>query len=69
MNHVLEGSMLLFSHSVISDFLTPQTAACKASLSFTISKSLLKLSSIEFVMHSNHLVLLSSPSSPAFYLS
>ena len=38
-------------------FLTPQTAAHWASLSFTISQSLLKLMSIESVMSSNHLVL------------
>ena len=33
------------------------TAACQASLSFTISRSLLKLVSIESVMPSNHLIL------------
>ena len=33
------------------------TAACQASLSFTISQSLLKLTSIESAMPSNHLVL------------
>ena len=36
------------------------TAACKASLSFTISLTLLKLMSIESVMPSNHLILLPS---------
>ena len=36
----------------------PWTAACQASLSFTISQSLLKLMSIELVMPSNHLMLL-----------
>ena len=35
----------------------PWTAACQASLSFTISQSLLKLMSIESVMPSNHLIL------------
>ena len=35
---------------------TPWTAACQASLSFTISLSLLKLMSIESVMPSNHLI-------------
>ena len=35
-------------------FATPWTAACQASLSFTISQSLLKLMSIESVMPSNH---------------
>ena len=37
--------------------LTPWTAARQASLSFTISQSLLKLMSIELMMSSNHLVL------------
>ena len=36
---------------------TPWTAACQASLSFTISQKLLKLTSIELVMPSNHLIL------------
>ena len=38
-------------------FVTPWTAACQASLSFTISKSLFKFMSIELVMLSNHLIL------------
>ena len=38
-------------------FATPLTAVCQASLSFTISWSLLKLMSIESVMLSNHLIL------------
>ena len=38
-------------------FETPWTAALQASLSFTISRSLLKLMSIELVMPSNHLIL------------
>ena len=37
-------------------FVTPWTAACQASLSFTISRSLLKFMSIESVMPSNHLI-------------
>ena len=37
--------------------MTPWTAACQASTSFTISQSLLKLMSIESVMPSNHLIL------------
>ena len=36
---------------------TPWTAAHQASLSFTVSQSLLKLISIELVMPSNHLIL------------
>ena len=47
--------------------MTLWTAACQASLSFTISQSLLKLKSIESVMPSNHRILLSP--SPAFNLS
>ena len=38
-------------------FVTPQTSACQASLSFTISWNFLKLMSIELVMPSNHLIL------------
>ena len=38
-------------------FVTPWTAACQTSWSFTISQSLLKLVSIESVMPSNHLIL------------
>ena len=43
--------------SVVSDSVTPWTAACQASLSITNSQSLLKLMSIKSVMHSNHLIL------------
>ena len=45
------------SLSCIWLFVTPWTAAHQASLSFTISWSLLKLMSIESVMPSNHLIL------------
>ena len=38
-------------------FVTPQTAAHQASLSITNSQSLLKLMSVELVMHSNHFIL------------
>ena len=41
---------LLFSCSIVSDSVTPWTAARQASLSFTSSRSLLKLMSIELVM-------------------
>ena len=41
--------------------MTPWTAACQASLSITISQSLLKLMSIESVMPSNHLILCRPP--------
>ena len=46
-----------FSHSVMSNSVTPWTAACQSSLSITNSLSLLKLMSIESVMPSNHLIL------------
>ena len=38
-------------------FAAPRIAACQASLSFTTSRNLLKLMSIESVMPSNHLIL------------
>ena len=38
-------------------FTNPWTAACQASLPFTISQSLLKLMTIELMMPSNHLIL------------
>ena len=41
----------------MSDSASPGTAACQASLSFTISWSLLRLMSIESMMPSNHLIL------------
>ena len=45
----------MLSH--VQPFATPWTAARRASLSLTISWSLLKLMSIELVMPSNHLIL------------
>jgi len=55
---------LLISYSVqslsrvwLSTWHAPWTAACQASLSFTISWSLLKLMSIESLMQFNHLIL------------
>ena len=46
-----------FSHSVVSDSETPWTAARQASLSITRSRSSLRLTSIESVMSSSHLIL------------
>ena len=43
--------------SCVQLFATPWTAVCQASLSFTLSRSLLKFMSIESVMSSNHLIL------------
>ena len=64
----------LLSH--VSLFAMPSTAACQASLSFTISWSLLKLMSIKLIMPSNHLILCpfssslqSFPSSGSFPMS
>ena len=48
--------LLLFSDSVMSDSVVLWTAVCQASLSCTVSQSLLKLMSIESVMPSNHLI-------------
>ena len=49
--------VLLFTNSVMSNSATPWTAACQASLSFTISGDLLKFISIESMMPSNHPIL------------
>ena len=56
-------SSLLFNHTCCCSFtkscptlVIPWTAACPASLSFTISWSLLRLVSIESMMPSNHLI-------------
>ena len=49
--------LVVQSLSCVRLFMTPWTAAHQASLSFTISWSLLKLMSIESVMPSNHLIL------------
>ena len=49
-------SSVRFSRSVVSDSATPWTAACQASLSITNSQSLPKLTSIELVMPSSHLI-------------
>ena len=49
--------VLVQSVSRVQLFETPWTAACQASLSFTLSQSLLKFMSIELMMPSNHLIL------------
>ena len=75
--HVLLLRYVVQSLSAVWLFVTPWTKACQASLSFTIFWSLLKLTSIESVMLSNHLVLLgplssclqSFPGSGSFLLS
>ena len=47
----------MFNYSVVSDSVSPWISVCQASLSLTISRSLLKLMSIESGMPSNHLIL------------
>ena len=54
-NTTLSSCCSVDSH--LGVFATPWTAAHLASLSFSISRSLLKLMSIESVMPSNHLIL------------
>ena len=49
--------LVVQSLSCVQLFVIPWTAAHQASLSFTISQSLIKLLSIELVMPSNHLIL------------
>ena len=46
-----------FSFSVVSNSAAPWTAAHQASLSCTVSQSLLRLMSVESVMQSNYLIL------------
>ena len=53
----LSVNILLFNHSVVSDFVTPWTTAHQTSVSFTTSRSLLKLMSIKSVIPSNHFTL------------
>ena len=66
----LSKDSIQFSLSVMSDSGTPWTGACQASLSITSSLTLLKLTSMESVMPSNHLSHpLLSPSPPTFNLS
>ena len=53
----LNSFVIVPSLSCVQLFETPWNAAQRASLTFTISQSLLKLMSIELVMSSNHLIL------------
>ena len=50
-------SSVQFSRSVVSDSVTPSIAGHQASLCITISRSSLRLTSIESVMLSSHLIL------------
>ena len=70
-------SSVQFSPWVMSNSVTPWTAACQSSLSITNSQSLLKFMSIESAMPSNHLILFipfsshlqSCPASGSFQIS
>ena len=53
--HIVPLILSVQSLSSVRLFVTPRTAACQASLSFTTSRSLLKLMPIKSVMPSNHL--------------
>ena len=66
---VLTMTALVQSLSCVQLFATPWAEVHQASLSFTISQSLLRLMSIELVMPSNHLILSCLPSPPASNLS
>ena len=55
--HDIYKIIVVQSHSNVQLFVTPWTAAHQASLSLTISWSLLKLMSIELVILHNHLIL------------
>ena len=50
-----KGRTIVQSLSCVQLFAGPWTAACQASLSFTVSQSLFKCTSTESVMPSNHL--------------
>ena len=56
-SNVYSGFSLVQFLSHVRLFATPGTAVSQASLSFTISQSLLKIMSIESIMPSNHLIL------------
>ena len=56
-NQFKRCNFVVQSLNYVQLFVTPRTAARQASLSFTISWSLLKLMSMESVMPSNHLIL------------
>ena len=57
LNQSVSSQAVVRSLSRVWLFVTPWTAAHQASLSFTVSQSLLKLMSIGSVMTSNHLIL------------
>ena len=62
-------AVVVQSLSRVQLFVTPWTAACQSSLSFTITQSFLKLMSIKLVMASNHLILCCPLLPPSIFLS
>ena len=56
-NIIIHFIVVVQSLSHVQLFEIPWTAACQASLSFTISQSFLKLLCIESIMPSNHIIL------------
>ena len=58
-NNIVDQLLIVVVQSLshVRLFVTPWTVAHQTSLPFTISRSLLKLMSIEWVMPSNHLIL------------
>ena len=62
-------AVVVQSLSRVQLFVTPWTAACQSSLSFTITQSYLKLMAIKLVMASNHLILCCPRLPPAIFLS
>ena len=54
---MFQFSSVQFSHSVVSNSATPWITVRRASLSITNSQSSLKLTSVELVMPSSHLIL------------
>ena len=63
------AAVIAQSLGLVQLFATPWTAACQASLSFTISQRLLKFMAIESGMLSNHLILCHPLLSPSIFLS
>jgi len=55
--HIYQEVIVVQLLSHVRHFVTPSTAVCQDSVSFTISQSLLNLMSIESMMTSNHLIL------------
>ena len=53
---IIDGDVVVPLLSHVQHFVTPWTAACQASLSFTIAQRFLKLMSFELLIPSDHLI-------------